>query len=105
MVLHASAETLKQRLAGRARDDDHDAAVEKRLQTWHEQSAEVVEYYREEGKLVPVNAEGQKGEVLKEMERQLTDKVQVVGFFLLGRGRSKSAGEEDVKEGTENGSL
>ena len=103
MVLEASTKVLKQRLAGRTRSDDHSAAVEKRMATWHEHSADVVGHYRSQGKLIEVNAEGEKEEVLRELGKQMANKVPAVGFFLLGRGRSKSAGEEDVEEGAAGG--
>ena len=102
-MLEASVETLKQRLAGRARDDDHSVTIEKRMETWHQESSEVVEHYRSQGKLVEVNAEGEKEKVHKDMEKELANKVPVAGFFLLSRGRSRSAGEEDIKEGADGG--
>ncbi len=102
-MLQASTETLKKRLAGRARDDDHGVAVEQRLETWHQQSEEVLEHYRSRGILIEVNAEGEKEKVLREMEKEMAQTLRAVDFFMSGRGRSKSAGEGDGKEDAGDG--
>jgi len=105
VLLKASEDILRQRLRGGARDDDHKSTVDKRLEVWQQESGEVVEHYRSQGLLVEVDAEGEKGEVLRELEKELAKKVRVVGFFLIGRGRSRSAGEEDGKEVADGDSL
>lgn len=65
--LDVATELLVERLSGRAalegRADDTPEAVRKRLAVYSEQTAPVVDYYRNQGKLICVHGEGSMDEV------------------------------------------
>jgi adenylate kinase len=64
-----------QRMRGRAeqegRADDTPEAIARRLEIYHEQTEPVVEHYRASGKLVPLHAGREVGEVHAEIQRAL----------------------------------
>lgn len=65
--LEVPTELLVERIAGRARAegraDDHPESVRKRLQVYTEQTAPVIEYYRQQGQLTVVDGVGTLDEV------------------------------------------
>ena len=68
-------ETATQRALGRAQEegraDDTPEVVAKRLAVYHEQTEPVVEHYRTRGKLVPLHAGREIGEVFAEIQAAL----------------------------------
>ena len=69
MQLEVDNELLIDRLAGRAkaegRSDDNPESVRKRLTVYDEQTAPVIEFYREHGQLTVVDGVGGLDEVFK----------------------------------------
>ncbi len=68
-------EVATERMRGRARDegrsDDTPEAIARRLEIYHEQTEPVVEHYRASGKLVPLHAGREVGQVHAEIQRAL----------------------------------
>jgi adenylate kinase len=68
-------EVATQRMRGRAeeegRSDDTPEAIARRLEIYHEQTEPVVEHYRASGKLVPLHAAREVGEVHAQIQRAL----------------------------------
>jgi adenylate kinase len=64
-----------ERLQGRAgeegRPDDTPEAIARRLEIYHDQTEPVIEHYRTTGRLVPLHAEREVGEVYDEIQRAL----------------------------------
>lgn len=65
------------RIAGRVSDrqDETVHAIRKRIDSFHEFTKPVVEYYREQGKLVSVDGEQQVDDVFKDIKKEL-DKLK-----------------------------
>lgn len=61
--LNISDEEAKKRLLARGREDDTPEAIEERLKIYHRQTKQVLDYYRDLGKLVEVNGEQPVGKV------------------------------------------
>lgn len=53
--LEVPEEVLIQRLLERGRQDDNETTIRRRLQVYHEQTAPVIDYYRQRGNLNSVN--------------------------------------------------
>lgn len=53
------------------RDDQKPEAVEKRLQVYQQQTAPLVEYYREKGLLAEISGEGTPGEILQRVKKAI----------------------------------
>jgi adenylate kinase len=74
-ALNVSDATSRERLLGRARDegrvDDTPEAIDRRLAIYHEQTAPLVEYYRAQDRLVPINGEGPVGDVFGQIRSAL----------------------------------
>jgi len=75
LFFDAKDETMTQRLLKRAetsgRADDNYATIRLRLQTFHSQTQPVVDYYKNRGKLIHVNAERHPKVVFQEVEQKL----------------------------------
>ena len=74
-ALNVSDAVSRARLLGRAleegRVDDTPAAIDRRLAIYHEQTAPLVEYYRAQDRLVPIDGEGTIGEVFGQVRSAL----------------------------------
>ena len=74
-ALNVSDAVSRARLLGRAleegRVDDTPEAIDRRLAIYHEQTAPLVEYYRAQDRLVPVDGEGTIGEVFGQIRSAL----------------------------------
>ena len=74
-ALNVSDAVSRARLLGRAleegRLDDTPEAIDRRLAIYHEQTAPLVEYYRAQDRLVPVDGEGTIGEVFGQIRSAL----------------------------------
>lgn len=74
-ALNVSDAVSRARLLGRAleegRVDDTPEAIDRRLAIYHEQTAPLVEYYRAQDRLVPVDGEGTIGEVFGQVRSAL----------------------------------
>jgi adenylate kinase len=75
IYFEVSAETMTQRLLGRAktsgRVDDNIETIKKRLDTFYKQTEPVVDHYRKQGKLVLVKAEGSVDSIFGEVQPAL----------------------------------
>ena len=71
----ASDETMKNRLMKRGessgRVDDNEETIKKRLQTFHDVTQPVVDYYDKQGKLRRVNAERDPNAVFEDVQKIL----------------------------------
>lgn len=56
------------------RDDDRESVIRRRLSVFHEQTAPLIEYYRNKGLLVTVDASGAKDSIVKRLEGGLGSK-------------------------------
>lgn len=56
------------------RDDDKESVIRSRLSVFHEQTAPLIEYYRDKGLLVTVDASGAKDSIVKRLESGLGSK-------------------------------
>jgi adenylate kinase len=74
-ALNVSDGTSVQRLLGRAleegRVDDTPEAIARRLAIYHEQTEPLIEYYRTQNRLVPIDGEGTVGDVFGQIRRAL----------------------------------
>ena len=74
-ALNVSDAVSRARLLGRAleegRVDDTPEAIDRRLAIYHEQTAPLVEYYRAQDRLVPIDGEGTIGEVFGQVRSAL----------------------------------
>ena len=74
-ALNVSDAVSRARLLGRAleegRLDDTPEAIDRRLAIYHEQTAPLVEYYRAQDRLVPIDGEGTIGEVFGQVRSAL----------------------------------
>jgi adenylate kinase len=73
-----SRERLLRRTREEGRSDDTPEAIDKRLALYHEKTAPLVSYYRAQGKLVGVPAEGTVDEVFAAIERVLNQAESLV---------------------------
>jgi len=75
VYFEVSGETMTQRLLGRAktsgRVDDNIETIKKRLDTFYKQTEPVVDYYKKQGKLVQVKAEGSVDSIFGEVQPAL----------------------------------
>lgn len=53
------------------RADDNEATITQRLKVYEDQTAPLIDYYRKQSKLVPVDGEGSMGEIFKRIEKGL----------------------------------
>jgi adenylate kinase len=67
-------EALMSRLLARQRADDTEETIKNRIRVYHEQTAPLVAYYREEGVLVRVNGDQSIEEVFAEIDARLADR-------------------------------
>ena len=75
LALHVSDEAAIERLLRRAqeegRSDDTPEAIARRLAIYHEQTEPLIEYYRAQDRLVPIDGEGTVNEVFGQIEDAL----------------------------------
>jgi adenylate kinase len=75
LALHVSDEVSLERLLRRAREegraDDTPEAIARRLAIYHDQTEPLIEYYRAQDRLVPIDGEGTVGEVFTQIEAAL----------------------------------
>jgi adenylate kinase len=71
LELKVDKEQLVKRLSGRGRADDHPEIVRERLEHYHEQTAPLVDYFRQRGILHEVNGMGTQDEVFERIKRVL----------------------------------
>jgi adenylate kinase len=64
-------ERLRRRAEIEGRADDTDEAIQRRLETYHRETAPLVEYYRVRGNLVPVHGDRSENEVFAEIQSAL----------------------------------
>jgi adenylate kinase len=78
IFLEVSNDVVVDRLAGRAetenRDDDDEETVRNRLRVFEESTSPLLDYYREQGLLLPVDGEGSEDEVFARIQAGLPDK-------------------------------
>lgn len=74
-ALNVSDEVSRARMLGRAveegRVDDTPEAIDRRLAIYHEQTEPLIEYYRAQDRLVPIDGEGSIGEVFAQIRAAL----------------------------------
>lgn len=61
------------------REDQKESVVRERLKVYNEQTAPLIEYYRGKGVLIDVNAEGEKDDVAKRMEKAIEKALRKKG--------------------------
>lgn len=66
-----AVERLRRRAEIEGRADDTDEAIQRRLETYHRETAPLVEYYRVRGNLVPVHGDRSENEVFGEIQSAL----------------------------------
>jgi adenylate kinase len=75
LALHVSDEVSVERLLRRAQEegriDDTPEAIARRLAIYHEQTEPLIEYYRAQDRLVPIDGEGTVNEVFAQIEAAL----------------------------------
>jgi adenylate kinase len=64
-------EVAFERLRRRARADDTDEAIQRRLDNYHRETEPLIEYYRTRGNVVPIHANRSENEVFAEIQRAL----------------------------------
>jgi adenylate kinase len=64
-------ERLRRRADLEGRSDDTDDAIQRRLDTYHRETAPLVEYYRTRGNLVPIHGNRKENEVFSEIQAAL----------------------------------
>jgi adenylate kinase len=64
-------ERLRKRADIEGRPDDTDAAIRRRLDNYHRETAPLIEYYRTRGNLVPIHADRSEHEVFAEIQQAL----------------------------------
>ena len=70
-ALQIPDEVAFDRLRRRARADDTDEAIQRRLDNYHRETEPLIEYYRTRGSLVPIHGNRSENEVFAEIERAL----------------------------------
>ena len=71
IYIEVSREEAKKRLFLRARSDDSDKEINRRMEWFETDVMPAVEYYKNEGRLIEVNGEQSPAEVFKELEQKL----------------------------------
>ncbi len=71
LYLNVPRQQVFERLLSRKRDDDTPELINKRLDLYYEQTAPLVEYYRNKGILVEINGERSVQEVQNEIKKHL----------------------------------
>ncbi|XP_064616730.1 adenylate kinase isoenzyme 1-like [Liolophura sinensis] len=75
LLFDAPDETMKSRLLERGktsgRVDDNEETIEKRLQTFHNITQPVIDYYDKQNKLTKISADGPSDEIFKQVEKYL----------------------------------
>lgn len=64
-------EVAFERLRRRARADDTDEAIQRRLDNYHRETEPLIEYYRTRGNVVPIHANRSENDVFAEIQRAL----------------------------------
>jgi adenylate kinase len=81
LQLHVDNDVLIERLAGRAkaegRADDHPDSVRKRLEVYDQQTAPVIEFYRQHGQLTVVDGVGSLDEVFERILEAISPATEV----------------------------
>jgi adenylate kinase len=72
IVLEVPDDVARDRMLGRARRDDTPEAIENRLQTYHRETAPLVEWYRARDKVAPVDGTESIAEVWDQVQRALS---------------------------------
>jgi adenylate kinase len=70
-ALQIPDEVAFERLRRRARADDTDEAIQRRLDNYHRETEPLIEYYRTRGNVVPIHANRTENEVFAEIQRAL----------------------------------
>jgi len=70
-ALQIPDEVAFDRLRRRARADDTDEAIQRRLDNYHRETEPLIEYYRTRGNVVPIHANRSENEVFAEIQRAL----------------------------------
>jgi adenylate kinase len=70
-ALQIPDEVAFERLRRRARADDTDEAIQRRLDNYHRETEPLIEYYRTRGNLVPIHGNRSENEVFAEISRAL----------------------------------
>ena len=70
-ALQIPDEVAFDRLRRRARADDTDEAIQRRLDNYHRETEPLIEYYRTRGNLVPIHGNRSENEVFAEISRAL----------------------------------
>lgn len=73
IFLKVSKHTAVDRLLKRGRIDDYTDAIEKRLEEYYHQIEHILEYYRKEGNVLELDAEGSVDEITARIEKHLKD--------------------------------
>ena len=71
VLLELDDAVLIERLLGRGRADDNEAVIRNRLAVYQEQTAPLIDYYREKNLLVSVEAHGSVEAITKRIEAVL----------------------------------
>jgi adenylate kinase len=70
-ALQIPDEVAFDRLRRRARADDTDEAIQRRLDNYHRETEPLIEFYRTRGNVVPIHANRSENEVFAEISRAL----------------------------------
>ena len=70
-ALQIPDEVAFDRLRRRARADDTDEAIQRRLDNYHRETEPLIEFYRTRGNVVPIHADRSENEVFAEISRAL----------------------------------
>ena len=70
-ALQIPDEVAFDRLRRRARADDTDEAIQRRLDNYHRETEPLIEFYRTRGNVVPIHANRSENEVFAEIQRAL----------------------------------
>jgi adenylate kinase len=70
-ALQIPDEVAFDRLRRRARADDTDEAIQRRLDNYHRETEPLIEFYRTRGNVVPIHANRSENEVFTEISRAL----------------------------------
>lgn len=71
IFLKVSKHTAVDRLLKRGRIDDYTDAIEKRLEAYYHQIKHILEFYRKEGNVIEIEAEGSVDEITSQIEKHL----------------------------------
>lgn len=70
--LEVPDEELISRMLGRGRQDDNEETIRRRLEVYREETAPVIDYYRQRNELVSVNGNLSMDEVTEELKKAIT---------------------------------